>query len=50
MLNKIYLCSECGKLIEGDHVYINTRRGMELHIHHECVPRKCEKKSLLRKK
>ncbi len=36
---KIYLCSECGKLIEGDHVYIKTKRGTELHIHHECIPR-----------
>ncbi len=36
---KIYLCSECGKPIEGDHVYIKTKRGTELHIHHECIPR-----------
>ena len=28
---RIYLCSECGKPIEGDHVYIKTKRGTELH-------------------
>lgn len=36
---KIYICSECGKPIEGDHVYIKTKRGTELHIHNECIPR-----------
>lgn len=39
MQNKIYLCSERRKPIKGDHVYIKTKRGTELHIHHECIPR-----------
>ncbi len=36
---KVFLCSECGKPIEGDCVYIKTRRGTELHIHYECIPK-----------
>lgn len=36
---QIYLCSECGKPVTGDHVYIQTRRGTKLHIHYECMNR-----------
>lgn len=32
-----HICYICGQIISGDHVYIKTRRGSELHIHHECV-------------
>lgn len=35
---KVYVCSECGREINGDHVYIMTRRRTELHIHFECMP------------
>lgn len=34
----VYICSECGKEISGDHVYIKTRRRTELHIHFGCMP------------
>lgn len=34
----VYICSECGKEISGDHVYIKTRRRTELHIHYGCMP------------
>lgn len=37
--SRIYLCSECGKPIEGDHIYIKTRRGTELRIHNQCIPK-----------
>ena len=36
----VYICSECGREISGDHVYINTRRRTALHIHFECMPGK----------
>lgn len=36
----VYICSECGREISGDHVYIKTRRRTELHIHFECMPGK----------
>lgn len=32
-----YVCYICGKIISGDHVEIKTKRGSELHIHHECM-------------
>lgn len=35
---KVYTCSQCGREISGDHVYIRTRRRTDLHIHFECVP------------
>jgi len=35
---EVYTCSECGREISGDHVYIRTRRRTELHIHFECMP------------
>lgn len=41
---KSFLCSECGKPIEGDHVYIKTKRGSELHIHYECMPKAPKKR------
>lgn len=31
------LCYICGREIEGDHVYIKTRRRTELHIHFGCM-------------
>lgn len=34
----VYICSECGREINGDHVYIKTRRRTELHIHFGCMP------------
>lgn len=34
---KLFRCSECGKPTEGDHVYIKTKRGSELHIHYKCI-------------
>lgn len=34
---KVYICSECGREISGDHVYIKTRRRTELHIHFRCM-------------
>lgn len=37
MQTRIYLCSECGKPIEGEHVYIKTRRHTEIHIHYGCM-------------
>lgn len=36
----VYICSECGREISGDHVYIKTRRQTELHIHFGCMPGK----------
>ena len=42
---KVYVCSECGREINGDHVYIRTRRQTELHIHFECVPGKRGRKN-----
>lgn len=33
----IHLCYVCGKEISGNHVYIQTRRRTELHIHFECM-------------
>lgn len=36
-LNPRYICSECGREISGDHVYIKTRRRTELHIHFGCM-------------
>lgn len=35
---RTYICSECGREISGDHVYIKTRRRTELHIHFGCMP------------
>lgn len=35
---KVYICSQCGQEISGDHVYIKTRRRTELHIHFGCMP------------
>ncbi|KJJ77637.1 hypothetical protein [Clostridium sp. FS41] len=35
---RTYICSECGREISGDHVYIKTRRRTELHIHFESKP------------
>lgn len=35
---KVYICSECGREISGDHVYIKTRRRTELHIHFGYMP------------
>lgn len=35
---KVYICSECGREISGDHVYIRTRRWTDLHIHFGCMP------------
>lgn len=35
-----HICYICGKDIQGEHVYIKTRRRSELHIHFECVPGK----------
>lgn len=32
-----HICYVCGKIISGDHVYIKTKRGSELHIHNECA-------------
>lgn len=32
-----HCCYICGRLITGDHVYIKTKRGSELHIHFECM-------------
>ena len=32
-----FICSECGKPVEGDHVVIRTRRHTELHIHYGCM-------------
>lgn len=32
-----YICSICGKLISGEHVYIRTKRRTELRIHFECM-------------
>ena len=40
---RLFLCRECGKPIEGDHVYIKTRRGSELHIHYQCISKGSEK-------
>ena len=34
----VYICSQCGQEISGDHVYIKTRRQTELHIHFGCMP------------
>lgn len=34
---KVYICSQCGREISGDHVYIKTRRRTELHIHFGCM-------------
>ena len=34
----VYICSQCGQEISGDHVYIKTRRRTELHIHFGCMP------------
>ena len=34
---KVYTCRECGREINGDHVYIRTRSRTELHIHYECM-------------
>ncbi len=36
--SKVYICSECGREISGDHVYIRTKRRTELHIHYGCMP------------
>ena len=33
-----HICYVCGKEIQGDHVYIETKRRSKLHIHFECVP------------
>lgn len=33
-----HICYVCGQEIEGDHVYIKTRRKTELHIHFGCMP------------
>lgn len=35
---EVYICSQCGQEISGDHVYIKTRRRTELHIHFGCMP------------
>lgn len=35
--NQEYICSECGNVIEGDHVFIRTRRRTGLHIHYGCM-------------
>lgn len=35
---KLYICSECGREISGDHVRIRTRRRTDLHIHFGCMP------------
>lgn len=32
-----HICYLCGKVISGDHVYIKTKRGSDLYIHHECM-------------
>lgn len=32
-----YVCTVCGKVISGDHVYIRTKRRTELHIHYGCM-------------
>lgn len=37
MQKRIYLCSKCGRPIEGEHVYIKTRRHTEIHIHYGCM-------------
>lgn len=31
------LCDICGKVITGEHVYIQTRRKTKLHIHFGCM-------------
>lgn len=36
--SKVYTCSECGREISGNHVYIKTKRRTALHIHYECMP------------
>lgn len=33
----VYICSECGREISGDHVYIKTKRRTELRIHFGCM-------------
>ena len=38
--SSVYICSQCGQEISGDHVYIKTKRRTELHIHFGCMPRK----------
>ena len=32
-----HLCYVCGKEISGDHIYIQTKRKTNLHIHFECM-------------
>lgn len=32
-----YICSTCGGVISGDHIYIRTKRQTELHIHYGCM-------------
>lgn len=34
---RIYICGVCGREVSGNHVYIKTRRGTELHIHFGCM-------------
>ena len=36
--SKVYTCSECGREISGNHVYIKTKWRTELHIHYGCMP------------
>lgn len=42
--NQEYICSECGNVIEGDHVFIRTRRRTGLHIHYGCMLVRKEKR------
>ena len=32
-----YICSECGKEITGEYIFVKTQRGTKMHIHYACV-------------
>lgn len=38
-----HICDICGKVIEGDHVFIRIKRATELHIHYGCMNQRGDK-------